>query len=107
MRHKIFLRYFSAIIFHTSALVIAFHAIHITFSVLSSFSQSKSFLKTGIANPLDGSGDDKVWDDSSDEESDEVEEILPPSWNADKDVPEEDWDKLFKNSGSSDHLDGF
>ena len=29
----------------------------------------KSFLKTGIANALDGSGDDSLWDDSSDDES--------------------------------------
>ena len=29
---------------------------HVTLSMLSPFSQSKSFLKTGIANPLDGSG---------------------------------------------------
>ena len=47
--------------------------------MLLPFSRSKSSLKTGIANPLDGSGDDKVWDDSSDEESDEVKEILPSS----------------------------
>ena len=112
MRYKIFPRYFStaafyAIAFHTSALVIAFHKIHITFSVLSPFSRSKSFSKTGTANPLDGSGDDKVWHDSSDEESDEVEVILPTSWDADKNVPEEDWDKLFKDSDSSDHLDDF
>ena len=80
---------------------------YITFSALSPFSRSKSFLKTGIANPLDGSGDDKVWDDSSDEESNEVEEILPPSWDAGKDVSEEDWDRLFKDSYSSDHFDGF
>ena len=80
---------------------------HVTLSTLLPFSQSKSFLKTGIANPLDGSGDDKVWDDSSDEESDEVEEILPPSWDADEDVPEEDWDKLFKDSDSNDDFDGF
>ena len=26
--------------------------------------------------------DDTVWDDSSDEESDEVEKILPPLWDA-------------------------
>ena len=112
MQYKIFPRYFSAITFyaitfHTSTIVIAFHASHITFSTLSPFSQSKSFLKTGIANPLDGSGDDKVWDDSSDEESDEVEENLPPSWDADEDVPEEDWDRLFKDSDSSDDFDGF
>ena len=49
----------------------------------------------------DVSGDDKVWDDSSDEE------ILPPSWDADEDVPEEDWDRLFKDSDSSDDFDGF
>ena len=66
----------------------------------------KSFLKIVIANPQDGSGDNKVWDDSSDEESDEVE-ILPPSWDADEYVPEEDWDRLFKDSDSSDDLDGF
>ena len=33
---------------------------------------------------LDGSGYDKIWDDSSDETSDKVE-ILPPSWDADED----------------------
>ena len=59
---------------------------HVTLSTLSPFSRSKNFLKTVIANPRDGSGNDKVWDDSSDEKSDEVEEILRPSWNADKDV---------------------
>ena len=109
---KCFSRYFSvitfyAIAFHPSALVIAFHVSHIKFSILSPFSRSKNFLKTGIANPLDGSGDDKVWDDSSVEENDEVEEILPPSWDADGDVPEEDWDRLFKDSDSSDDFDGF
>ena len=31
--------------------------------------------------------------DSSDEESNKVE-ILPPSRDADKDVPDEDWDRL-------------
>ena len=112
MQYKIFLRYvfaiaFYAIAFHTRALVIALHASHITFSTLSPFSRSKSFLKTGIANPLNESGDDKVWDDSSDEESDEVEEILPPLWDADEDVPEEDWDRLFKDSDSSDDFDRF
>ena len=76
-------------------------------SVLSSFSRSKSFLKTEIANALDGSGNDKVWDDSSDKESYEVEEILPPSWNAHEDVPKEDWDRLFKDSDSSNDFDGF
>ena len=65
----------------------------------------KSFLKTGFANPVDGSGDDKVWDDSSDEESDEVEEILPASRDADIDVPKEDWDRLFEDSNSSDNFD--
>ena len=112
IRYTIFPRYFSviafyAIAFHTSTLIIAFHASHITFSTLSPFSRSKSFLKAGIANPLDGSGDDKVWSDSSDEESDEVEEILPPSWDADEDVPEEDWDRPFKDSDSSNGFDGF
>ena len=112
MRYKIFPRFFSAITFyaiafHTITLVIAFHMSHVTLSMLLPFSRSKSFLKTGIANPLDGSENDKVWDDSSDEESDEVEEILPPSWDADEDVPEEDWNKLFKDSDSSDDFDGF
>ena len=64
--------------------VITFRVSHITFFMLSPFSQSKSFLKTGIANPLDGSGYDKIWDDSSDETSDKVK-ILPPSWDADED----------------------
>ena len=76
-------------------------------SMLLPFSQAKSFLKTGIANLLDGSGDDKVRDDRSDEEKDEVEEILPPSWDADEDVPEEDWNKLFKDSDSSDDFSVF
>ena len=71
-------------------LVITFHTSHVTLFTLLPFSRSKSFLKTGIANPLNGSGDDKVWDDSSDEKSDKVEKILPPSWDADEDVPEED-----------------
>ena len=112
MRYKIFPRFFStitfyAIAFDTIALVIAFHTSHITLSTLSPFSQSTSFLSTGIANPLDGSGNDKVWDGSSDEESDEVEEILQPSWDADLDVPEEDWDRLFKDNDSSDDFNGF
>ena len=67
----------------------------------------KSFLKTGIANPLDGSADDEIWNDRSDEESDEVEETLPPSWDADEDVPEKDWDRLFEDSDSNDDFDGF
>ena len=64
-------------------------------------------MKTGIANPLDGSADDKIWNDNSDEESNELEEILPPSWDADEDVPEEDWDRLFEDSDSCDDFDGF
>ena len=76
------------------------------FLPLSPFSRSKSFLKTVIANPLDGSENHKVWDDSSDEESDEVEEILPPPWDADEDALE-DCDRLFKDSESSDDFDGF
>ena len=75
-------------------------------STLSPFSRSKSFLKTVIANSLGGSGNDKVWDDSSDEESDEVEEILPPQWDTDEDVLE-DCDGLFKDSDSSYDFDGF
>ena len=67
----------------------------------------KSFLKTGIANLLDGSVDDKVRDDSSDEESDEVEEILPTSLDADEDVPKEDRGRLFEDSNSSNDFDGF
>ena len=50
---------------------------------------------------------DKVWDDSSDETSDEVEEILPPFWDADEDVLVEDWSRLFKDSDSSDGFDDF
>ena len=112
MQSKIFSRHFSAIAFyaiiiHAIALVIAFHMNHVALSMLLPFSRSKSFLKTVIANPLDGSRNDKVWDDSSDEESDEVEEILPPSWDADEDVPEEDCDRLLKDSDSSDDFDGF
>ena len=103
MRSKIFPRYFSAIAlyaiaFHTITVVIAFHASDIMLSTLSPFSRSKSFSKTVIANPLDGSGNHKVWDNSSDEESDEVEEILPLSWDADEDVPEEDCNRLLKDS---------
>ena len=112
MRYNIFLRYFSAIAFHTItfhtiALVINFHASHVTLSTLSPFSQSKSFLKTIIANPPDGSGNHKVGNDSSDEESDEVEEILPPPWDTDEDVLKNDCDRLFKDSDSSDDFDGF
>ena len=107
MRYKIFPTYFSAIAFCAIALVITFHTSHVMLSALSPFSRSKSFLKTEIANALDGSGNDKVWDDSSDKESYEVEEILPPSWNAHEDVPEEDWVRLFKNSDSSNDFDGF
>jgi len=66
----------------------------------------KSFLKTGIANALDGSGDDQLWDDSSDDEGDQVEESLPLSRDADEDAPKEDWDKLFEDSECSD-FDGF
>ena len=32
----------------------------------------------------------------SDEESDELKEILPLSWDADKDVPDKDWGRLFE-----------
>ena len=35
--------------------------------------QIKTFLKTGIPNPLDRRVHDKVWDDNSDEESDEIQ----------------------------------
>jgi len=55
---------------------------------------------------LDGSGDDQLWNDSSDDEGDQVEESLPSSWDADEDVPKEDWDKLFEDSEYSD-LDDF
>jgi len=42
----------------------------------------------------------------SDDEGDQVEETLPLSWDADEDVPIEDWDKLFEHSIYSD-FDGF
>ena len=35
-----------------------------------------------------------LWDDSSDDEGDQLEESLPLSWDAKEDVPKEDWDKL-------------
>ena len=59
-------------------------------------------LKTGIANALNRSGDYQLWDDSSDDEGDQVEESLPLSLDADEDVPKEDWDKLFDDSECSD-----
>jgi len=31
-----------------------------------------------------------IWDDSSDDEGDQVEESLPLSWDTDEDVPKED-----------------
>ena len=43
----------------------------------------------------------------SSEESDEVEEILPPSWDAQENVLEEDQDTLFKDSDSSHDFDVF
>ena len=35
------------------------------------------------------------------------EEILPPFWDADEDVPEEEWNRLFEDSDSSDDFGGF
>jgi len=35
-----------------------------------------------------------------------MQENLPLSWDADEDVPTEDWDKLFEDSECSD-FDGF
>ena len=38
----------------------------------------------------------KMGYDRTDQKSDEVDEILPPSWNVDNNVPEENWDRLFQ-----------
>ena len=32
---------------------------------------------------------------------------FPPSWDADENVPEEVWDKLFEDSDSNDDFGGF
>ena len=63
----------------------------------------RSFLKTRIANALDGSGDGQLWYDNSDDNEGDylVEETLLSSWDADEDVPEEDWDKLFERTDCS------
>ena len=45
-------------------------------------------------------------DDSFDAESDEVEEILPPSWDADNDA-KEGWNRLFEDSDSSNDFHCF
>ena len=68
----------------------------------------KSFLNTGISNDLDGAEDDELWDDNgnSDDDDLQVEDSLPSAWDADEDVPEEDWAKLFDDSDYSD-FDGF
>ena len=68
----------------------------------------KSFLKTGISNDLDGTEDDELWDDNGNSNDDDlhIEDSLPSAWDADEDVPEEDWAKLLKDSDCSD-FDGF
>ena len=58
-------------------------------------------------NDLDGIEDDELWDDnrSSDDDDDlQVDNTgsLPLACDADKDVPEEVWAKLFDDSDYSD-----
>ena len=88
MQHEIFSNYFPAIT-----------------SKLSPFSQSITLVIWIDCTSVD----DKLWVESSDEESDKVEEIMPShlSWDSGEDVPEEDWDRLFEDSGSNDDMDGF
>ena len=69
----------------------------------------KSFLKTGISNNLDGSEDDILWDDEDHKEESEEEgdELIPPSWDTDEDIPERQLEKLFDDSENEDEFHGF
>ena len=68
----------------------------------------KSFLKTGISNNLNGSKDDILWDDEDHQkESEEKDELIPPSWDTDEDIPERQLEKLFDDSENEDKFHGF
>ena len=61
---------------------------------------SRSFLKTGISNRMDGSEDDMLWEDSecpaseSDDEND-FEITDTTGWDTDEKFTREEWEQLF------------
>jgi len=59
----------------------------------------KSFLKTGISNKMDGTGDDLLYPDSQESEETDV----PANWDTDERLTQEEWEQLFGES--DDELD--
>ncbi|CAM1322496.1 Uncharacterised protein r2_g3099 [Pycnogonum litorale] len=65
----------------------------------------KSFLKTGIANKMDGTEDDHLWQDEQEQEEDK-EEATPAAWDTDEKLTQEEWEELFGKS-DDEEFDGF
>ena len=66
---------------------------------------TRSFLKTSIANKMDGTEDDVLWED--DDSADEEEEENPEAdWNTDTKLTAEEWEEMFGDS-DEDEFDGF
>ncbi|CAM1308344.1 Uncharacterised protein r2_g1824 [Pycnogonum litorale] len=68
----------------------------------------KSFLKTGIANKMDGTEDDHLWQDEQEqeEEQEDKEEATPAAWDTDEKLTQEEWEELFGKS-DDEEFDGF
>jgi hypothetical protein len=66
---------------------------------------AKSFLKTGISNKMDGTEDDKLWEEHEDEI--EEDDTYCPGWDTDEKITPEEWEELFGNSDDDEDFDGF
>lgn len=66
---------------------------------------AKAFLKTGISNRMDGTEDDELWKEDTEEEETEDEDQADPNWDTDERLTPEEFHELFGDT--DDDFDGF